>query len=399
MAVYDDAMAYFKARGLVNYHRYAPFYLAQIGAHIGNLYNKGFVKDYPAFYVRAGKTVDIRIHTMAIGPPGSGKTYWIEEFLHPETGLLRETSIPVEFHNRATLKGLIGGWDKLGARCYGEFEDNASGIFGFEEWEGIAKMSRSEHSSDFEEQMLPILDSGRCTYRTGDHPKIEFQTFVSIMAGTQSERFNVASGMSRRLAYLNLTPDVEAWKQLAKHYDTTTGMKPNFKVIKAIREGFEKLFTGFNVKDVQFTQRYIDFRNQLVPDHILKAYVDRFAVGYSLVRNYRGQDVLQIVLDKPLEAMLKAVMEMRWECLGGTSESVVLKLLGEREWKLAELKSALKYYSMKYSDATKLLDSMLQTGKIEFTMKAGQNGCKKKITYIKRVDQHEGPDWASFLEG
>ena len=398
MAVYDDCMAYFKARRLVNYHKYAPFYLAQIGAHIANLYNKGFVKNYPAWFTRAGKIVDLRIHTMAVGPPGSGKTFWIEEFLHHETGLLRGISFPVEFHNKATLKGLIGGWDKTGARCYGEFEDNASGIFGFEEWMGLMKAGKQEHSLDLEEQMLPILDSGRITAKVGDHPKIEFTTYVSIMAGTQSERFDLASGMARRLTFLNLTPDVEAWKALAANYDDTMGLKPDFKVIRAIRAGFEKLFTDFAVKDVEFSPRYVEFRNKLVPDHILKGYVDRYAVGYSLVRNYRGQSTLQIVLDKPLETLLLALLEMRWECLGGTSESVVLKLLGEKEWQLAELKNALKYYSMKYSDATKLLDSMLQTGKIEFSMKAGQGGCKKKITTVKRIDQHEGPDWASFLE-
>lgn len=397
MAVYDLVMDYCRSREVVNYHRYAPFYLAQVGAHVANLFNRGWEPEHPAFYVRGGKIQDIRMHLMAVGPPGSGKTYWIEEFLEPDWGYLSGTKIPTHFHNKITLKGLLGGYDGRGDRIKGEFERYGAGMFGFEEWETIVKTGRQEHSLDMMDQLLPVLDSGRVRYRVGDKPTIEYQTWASIMAGTQSERFSIDSGMARRLTFINMAPDMGSWKRLSDVYDDATGIAPNAKKIGEIRAGFDKIVDNFNVLGVEFNDKYKEYRNSLAPDHTIKAYLDRAAIGYHVVRNYRGQNTLNVTLDRPLQNMMLALLEMRWECLGGTSESVVLKLLAEKEWTLTDLKGTLKYYSMTYEKATKLIDSMEKSNKI--TMERRKIATSKKpVTFVRRLSVNEGPDWGAFLE-
>src|SRR5436309_386404 len=100
---WNRCMDYLKKIGVLHYERYAPFFLASIGAHVANLKNK---TGGSPFYAVAGKIEDLRLHLFFITPPGFGKSYYDLLFWDSKNGIA--SSIPNWHLDKITEAGLVG---------------------------------------------------------------------------------------------------------------------------------------------------------------------------------------------------------------------------------------------------------------------------------------------------
>lgn len=392
--VWQMTMDYIDRLHIVNGHKWTKYFLASVGAHIANYYNKGGFRI--AFYTQFGNIPDLRLHLFLVAPPGYGKTLMLRLFLEERLGLLIR-AIQCMMEGKITEKGLIGGYDDKGLRVVGEAERYSLGILGFDEFAHVISASEQEHSSNLLNTMLNLLDSGYVRYRSGSHDPVEFTSFMTLWAGTQSERFNLESGLARRLLFLDMTPGKEEVAAYAQAQRDGLGVAPDFAAIDKIRAGVRKIKDEWNVSHIEFSDDYISFRNR-VNDHLEMAFLDKLAIGYNVIRNNACNDNLYIEIDQELKVMFVESLEMKMQCLNGVGMGVILKLLQAGPLSLTKLKTVLtRRLSIDYKLSESILSDLQKRGRITIEKRAVP-GVKKLVQFVELVPNDEIVETALALE-
>lgn len=381
--IWEETLAYMKRNQFVRCELYGPIYLCAVGAHIANYHNKA-IPERRAFYTHMGDVPDLRLHLFAVAPPGYGKTLYIRFFTGKKFGILRD-AIPVLNQQALTNKGLIGGFDAQEERIIGDAEMYADAIYGVDEFDHIVKAASSDHSSDLENSLLDLLDSGQVRYRPGTHSALEYDSYITMLCGTQPERFSVSSGITRRLTFVDMSPDESVTKALSLAYDEGANIQPDMDTLRVIRGELKWAWKNLNINQIIFTPEYREARNKIAADHIEKAYLDKFAIGYRLIRYYRGEPELIMMMDNDLYKLMLSLREMKIMCLSGANDSAVLKLIGEKTWTLTELKQTMvARLSINYQSGDTILNSLLRRKLIQ-GWKETKPGSKKPTSFISKT--------------
>lgn len=388
----DKVIDYMEGREVIGVKEWIPYFLSSVGSHVANLHNKGYTEFGHTFWAMGGRIVDCRLHLLVVAPPGYSKSYFITEFMDKGIGLMFG-AIESVFVGRVTEKGLVGGYDGSGKWVSGYADSNPNSIIGAEEFASVLKAGKQDHSLTLEEQLLFILDQGRVNYKIGNFPPKEYTTYVTLWAGTQSERIGVTgaglpSGLQRRVAFLNINPNEKDIDNYKDSYDKGQGIRPDYKKIEEIRKEFKMIDAEFRATDVVFDEDYRKWRQALpIPHHEL-IIADRIAVGWTIVNKYKGLDELQIYNEKEMCRLIDRSVRMRNEVLGGTTRSQIKRLMESRDWGLTELKTKLVHLGVTYKVSGDELDKLVGEGILVYKKKKSPKS-RKPITYICK-----GSEWS-----
>jgi hypothetical protein len=385
--IWEKVLDYMKYCGIVKYELFGPMFLCSMGAHIGNFHNKGISEKNP-FYTHMGTVPDMRIHLFLIAPPGYGKTIYIRFFTDKRYGILREALSCIN-QQSLTCKGLIGGFDREEVPMPGDAQIYADAIFGIDEFDHVVKAAAAEHSSDLENSLLDLLDSGQVRYRPGTRTPLEYDSYITMFAGTQPERFSLSSGLTRRMAFVDMCPDSCVTLRLSEAYDENMNVEPDMTTIRDIRKEIKWLWENFKIQKVIIPPEYRIARNKLATDHLEKAYLDKFAIGYHIIRYWRGDPNLTLYMDSDLNKLMIQLREMKIMCLSGASEISVLKMMGDTVWTLTELKKTMvRKLSIDYKKGSGILDSLMKRHSIH-TWEATTEGAKKPTRYVQKLQEEQ----------
>jgi hypothetical protein len=379
-------------RYFIRINEVVPFINASIGAHIANLYNKGHEEFGYTFWARHGKPVDCRLHLLMVGGSGFGKTFFIDEYLDSDTGLIYNT-IPTHWILKITHKHVAGGYTDRGVFEGGIAYTYRTAIIGCEEYSAVLKASDKEHSKELEEQMLQILDKGRVNYGVGTHDPIEYDTYITLIAGTQSERieaFITKSGMSRRFVMLDLSVTLKIIQEYKDSYDKATGIRPDYNKIDAIRNELKILKKNFSPRDIIFTDEYKTWRRKNFDVlHTEWSILDRIALGWTVVNTYRGEDIIYIYPEPKLKDILTRAVKMRLITLFGSTDAQILKLVDEsKEWQLAKLKKQLLQLGIEYKKTEHLLDDLVRRQLLKYETRR-VDWSKRKVIFVTKGEAFE----------
>jgi hypothetical protein len=327
--LYDHTIAYAKEADYVGLE-VLTYYITSIGCHIANLFNQGdSIYEYATpFYFRNRRPFPIRGNIFAIGPPGSGKTIWHKFFFEPRYGCA--ISLPHKHEKRLTELSLVGGFDRFGEKIEGHAERHKDAIILCDEYSAIQKSSKQEHSLQLEEALLGLLDDGWVQKSTGGKD-IEYQSFVTSWLATQSARFNSESGMPRRLNYLDMSLDKNMMDALNQKVINNDNKPPRTKGVNDLRRHFSELTDNFSATKSERTDSLKGFLRKLAKngyDHNELILTENLAIGYSLIKFYRGSPTLRITVDKEFRDFAQDALKRRQMILVDASFGQVIKYVG-----------------------------------------------------------------------
>jgi len=404
-SILEEILDYLKSSDVAFVDRFVPYFVSSIGCHIANLRNKKFeiTKEngwqYDEwhngynFYVRSTKIVDMRLHTFFVAPPAGSKSFFFELFLDdsPKTpSLLLNSGFPVMMKGRVTEAGIVGSavLTKNGKskKLFGLAEKYPNGIIGFEEANKLFD-SQVTYNEGLENALLSILDSGHATKDLAAI-SINYRTFITTWMATQTQRFKTGSGLARRFLFLNFNPTQEDLQTLANTYEEGSGVAPNWTTVHRIRERVKQLYHHFRPRRVTWDDAYIKLKNKLNPSLPERVILDKLAIGYNVMQYYQPDDeTLHVTLDFFLEDLIERAAQMRDEVLGNTEELQLIKFMGSKEWRVAELKRAVRRLDISYKRCGELLDGLIKDGVVTNRKEPGATRPKR---FYRVVEDWEG---------
>jgi len=386
-----DTLDYFKSRHIIRIDEFMPYYMASMGCHVLNLYNR----TKRTIYTRTGTVPDLRLNMFFVGPPGFSKSFFCD-ILFDET-----FGVASKFPNREvaylTLPGLIGtvsGKDEAGEPIieHGVAETHKQSIIWCEEFTSISEVMKTEHSAGMSGLLLMLTDNGKVS-RDMRFGTLSYQSYSTILLGTQTERLDLVSGLSRRFLFLDLNPsnsDIAAYNAA---WEVGEEVKPDFIKIEKLREGYLMLNSAPpNLNKIVLTDEYLKFRRSMPAIHIDKDSLNRFAIGWNFMNNFHWRNT-ELLVEAPTEMqrhMLHA-LEMKYSILGELNFLALEKMLSHGDWvEETEFKWKLVQLGMGYRTGSERIDQMVGLGLLQRKFEKGVRGRPKRwIKYARKKDTDE----------
>jgi hypothetical protein len=331
---------YMEDLGVVNHSKIMPLYFASLGAHILNMLNTGCAVDAnsycehygnlalgcgrygresksPYFLTKFNMHQDLRAHIMYVAPSGYSKNFFMDMFMDKKYGFLEGTALPYRKPKSLTEPAYTGTLGMKREIIYGMGKQYCSGILGITEFSSITNMEKTEHSSNLLNYLLEGLETGEIDKFLGQG-NIHYYTYHTLWAATQpGYRFDMNSGMGRRLNFHLFIPTKEEEQQYQNAQEKGYLVHPNDTVITQVRGYIYKLWHTVSVTGVKFSQEYNDWKtHHAVVRHTDYNLYDNIAMGYNFVVNYIPQysgaiGQLTVKLDSRLKAMLEDLAQSR----------------------------------------------------------------------------------------
>ncbi len=323
---------YFISMGIVRIEEFMPYFVASMGAHQLNILNRSGRKP---FYARFGVIPDLRCHMFMVGPPGYGKSFFCDILYDKAFGAAYGDGEGFPNHeigyvNLASLIGRIAGKDDKGKPILdrGLADEFSEAVIWAEEFSGIREVMGVEYSAGLSDAFLKLCDNGQVE-RAMANGRFAYQSHSTMWLGTQTERLDLPSGLSRRFLFLDLNVTKEEAKAYTTAWHASRNRFPDWERLKKFRKGFARLAGGLPaLESVSFSEDYIKFLKGLETPHINLDIVERFAMGWNLMTTYTFGDSELVVHAPPiLKRLILRALEMKYKLLGHQEFVGILRYL------------------------------------------------------------------------
>lgn len=386
MTLYDLIIEELRHRGIAYVRRFAPVYIASVGAHLLNLHNREH-----RIYYELGRVPDLRAHIMFVAPPGFSKSLIMEQFLRGDHALLRDSGIETAYEGTMTEAGFVG------TKRFNQGEvidiegaafEHRKAILGVEEFSALASMMRAQHSSTLDAAFLNALDHGWLAKRLAAG-KIYYRTFLTLWAGTQPMRFDLSSGLARRFVFICFIPTAQERQVIKTARRKARGRRFSVHRTLQIRAALRKVVVDVNdISEVAWPEQLYRLLDCYDIPHYEEALYERIALGYALM-NQPVQRKLTVKWDSELENIMKRIIYWRAQAKFGAQYAQVIMLIHEYGGtiKLESLYRALLYYGLDARQTDALVQDLLRmkilrlvAGEVQLTGKYGvQNEDERKL--------------------
>jgi hypothetical protein len=310
---------------------------------------------------------------MFVAPPGFSKTFWLEQFLRGPHAILHGTDVDVDFEGIMTEAGWSGtvrfteGEPTITPGIAQQYDE---AIIGIEEFSAVTEMMKSQHSRLLDTALLTSLDSGWC-YKRLAGGKIEFQTFATLLTGTQPARFDLTSGLGRRFIFLLFIPtkkDRDAmWE--ARWEAKNVRFRPGS--LNEIREGMNLLVREVKgIREVQWDEsvreELLHLREEFKIEHYEASLFEKLLIGYTVMKGDFGRQLV-LEMDNTSKRLIYKEALWREEMKRGSENVQVMTILrdngGQMTWR--DLSDDLLSFGLDWGQATALIKGLITTRAIE----------------------------------
>jgi len=357
---YEAILSELEERQCEYVRRYPPYYISSIGAHIFNLVNKR-----KKIHFIFGLLLDMRLHLFMVAPPGFSKTFWLDHFLSPNVGILYETPIFTGFEGFMTEAGWVGSIEIVNHTPvirYGAAKTYENGIVGCEEFSAVVEAMKTQHSKHLDAALLLSLDSGRVLKRLRGG-KIDYETRATLWSATQATRFDLTSGMGRRLFFMTFFPNESDKIKLKLARRRAHGVRYNPAKLKKVREMITNKFKQAEaIESLKFSDSVWKCFDDFDMLHFEEPLYERLLVGYTLMK-YPVRKNMTIYVDRTARSLVRQEVEWRTQIKRGTLMSQVVSMLKDAKGALAltSLKDKLLDFGLDWTASTQLIDRLLRS--------------------------------------
>ena len=345
-SLYGEVMKLLKHRMVSNCEVLAPLYICSIGCHVFNIVNKKNL-----VYSEGAMRADSRLHIIMVTVPGFGKSFMLKQFLNEENGVLSNTRLKPRFCGSMTTAALIGS---VKSNSEGEpvvHEGIASkydeSVFGIHEFAEITNSMKQQYNIGLIDALLSILDDG---YVNKDvlSGEIKFQTKITMLSAVQPARYDLTSGLGRRLAFLVYIPSADDISKLRVIMRQSMGVKDDVGLLNTIRGKIDGLFDVCDkIKSIRFTNRFYNWMdvNNIIPYEELL--YKRIGIGYCVMNGMIENGELVVDVDDRLNEIFTKQKADRYSVKSGVDNDQVWQVIKDCQMvKKSELVETLLAFSL-----------------------------------------------------
>ena len=296
MSIYQLILDELADRQVYKHEVYAPFFISSMTMHMFNLYNQR-----QQIYWESKRLPNLRAHTLFVAPPGYMKSYYLGTMAGDVYSIFAKSGIIIGKEQYMTEAAFVGTMSNIGGMAVpieGAAKQYADGVIVIDEFSAITKAMQMQHSNQLDNQLLSALDHGHVIKRLGSG-KIEYDTRLTLWAGVQPARFDLTSGMGRRLIYLNFIPTKLDNEYLLETVHNTRNIRPD-------KQRMEDLWTKIRnfkadiskIKRLEFDDSVLRAYKELKLFSYEGSYFDRLLIGYHLAQ-YGPEPTVTITMNDP----------------------------------------------------------------------------------------------------
>lgn len=362
MTLYDDILKLLNHRMIANIDTLGPLYLCGIGAHIFNLMNKE-----KGILVEGGLVADARVHVIMVTIPGFGKSFILRHLLDKEHGICAKTKIKPKWLASMTTASFVGSIksDKEGNKVVnqGICDVYKSNIVGIHEFAGITKSMSLSYNVELHDALLSALDDGqiRKDVAAGN---LEYITKLTLFTAVQPARYELSSGLGRRLCFLVYIPtytDIELFRQMRRK---ARGVKDDGDLLFSIRTKIDRKFEEVKkIEKVEFDNELYDWMNKYNIIPYEEIMYERIAIGYTVMNTDDLGGVLRVKMDQRLRSIMMRQREDRKAIKSGIELEQVWRFIkNEKTVEREKLKEFLFEFSLDRMEIERRLKALINLG-------------------------------------
>lgn len=383
--IWAEVFDYAKANLTVRYEVFLPIYLSSLGAHLIN--HENLSGDHP-FFTPNHRVPNLAAHIFAHGPPGFSKSYYIDFFFDPRTGIAYRC-FPSYVVGNVTAPGFIGSYSSVRGRPVkqvGIAEKCRRHIICAEEFSSLNSAMKQSHSTGLDAALLSFLDKGKVNYDM-KWGVIDYSSFSTLWTGSQPERMELASGVIRRLQLIDMTPDTEDIQRYKESNLDTMDSEVDWDRIEDIRAMFYDLWNHKLITGVTIHEDVKDFLREGHGVHWEDSLHLRLAIGYTLMTSNAAEDTtVEVQLTSTLKSILKRLYIWRHHVVSDPVSSVILTEIQKKDWPLRQLRRHLATLGISRKSATESLEVLKEDNIIKF---AKASHTTRPITVITKGTEFE----------
>jgi len=381
MDFYDTTLKYFKENKVVLADRFAPFYVCSTTMHLLNLAN--YERE---FYYEQGKVANLRLHVMFCAPPGFMKTLMMERLLDPSIGVIGPSSVETGMEGHMTEAAFVGTYrleQGQPTEVQGAAYEHRRGIVGVDEFQSLANAMKQEHSLNLDNAMLTALDSGYVLKKVS-LGKVNYRTNMTLWAGSQPTRFDLASGLARRFCFVFFIPTPKEEKMIRVARREGKNIRPNYNTLGLLQQQVETITNNLKLlQELEFTDSLNNALDEINVPHYEEILFEKMAIGYNVATKKVGR-TLKVTVDDRLMSLFKQEKIYRNKIKKGADVSEVLDVINNMNLaKLSDVKDKLTDFGLSYNKTAEILQNLQRQGHIDIkTMDSHGNGKKVKVIIV-----------------
>lgn len=233
----------------------------------------------------------------------------------------------VTHNTEAGFIGTIVNINGIGTPTEGAAMTFKQGMLMIDEFSAITNALKVQYNSQLDTQLLAALDHGRVFKRLGGG-KIEYTTNLTLWAGVQPARYDMTSGLGRRLCYLLFLPTRQDNDLLMETMHRTRNIAPVDSDMLKLRERISKWKESMNIiKRVEFSDSVLNKYKELGLFSYESSYFDRILLGWHLAV-YGADTTMYIdVKDNEIDTIIKREKKWRDTIGKGVDYAQLMKLI------------------------------------------------------------------------
>ncbi len=302
MSLYEDVMSELESREIYKCQTYAPFYISSFALHNFNLLNQ------KKKVMWSGKDIpNSRLHILFNSPAGYMKSYFLKQMAGSEYGIFRGADVKIGFEQEMTSSAFTGtstSFNGFKTRSIGAAEEYSDGLMLIDEFRGLTEALSSEGNGQFESQLLSALDSGRIVKRLAND-RFEFITHLTLWTGVQPAKFDISSGLGRRLCYMLFIPTRKDNDALIDAMERAQGMRADLLEMKKLWYKEKTFINDLNkIESVEFApdvwseykkMKIFSFESTFFNNLLLGLHLAKFGADKKIVVDLKDKDIHKVI--------------------------------------------------------------------------------------------------------
>lgn len=326
--------------------------------HIFNLMNRR-----QGVYYEGARLPNMRSHVLFVAPPGYMKSYYLSQFGNKDSGIFAGAGTPMGNElsmSSAAFAGTISNTTKeVIPGCAQQYAD---GVVTIDEFSALTSALNATYNSDFDAILLAALDHGLVSKRLAVDG-FSFTTAMTMWGGVQPARYDMTSGLGRRMNFLLFLPTKEDNAAIREAHHRSRNLKHNKTALKQIWDGCRRLKTDLGaLKRVTIGEDIYKLYTEMDLFSYESSYFDRMIFGYHTMKYGPDSDgtMHMDVADKELRHLITQQKEWRTRIMTGVDYALVKQIVAEAggAMTLWELVNASIMYGWNQNQVYKMVTEM-----------------------------------------
>lgn len=325
MEVMEAVMEELKARSVYLYETYAPYYVCSFMTHAFNQMNQR-----REIYWDSKRVPNMRLHILFVAPAGFMKSFYMGTMGGERFSIFRNCGIPIGFEQsmtEAAFVGTIRDIDGVGHPTLGAAADYKDGLLLIDEFSALTNAMKVQYNSQMDAQLLAALDHGHVVKRLGTG-RIEYTTNLTLWAGVQPAKYDLSSGLGRRMCFLLFLPTKLDNVALMRTMHKTRNIRPDVREMDNLWGLIKNSVSNMEcIETIDFGDSVLKLYEELNLFSYESSYFDRLLLGWHLATYGAEPHMMIEAQDKELLQLVNREKKWRDEIAAGVDHAQMMKII------------------------------------------------------------------------